>query len=48
LPRGVVEEQLGAANACSGAATLECGILRTLERSPRFVPMSDWGVGAGA
>jgi len=48
LPRGAVEEQLGAANACSGAATPERGILRTPERSPRFVPTPDWGVGAGA
>jgi len=46
LPRGAVEEQLGAANACSGAATPERGILRTPERSPRFVPTPDWGVGA--
>ncbi|TVU11746.1 hypothetical protein EJB05_45348, partial [Eragrostis curvula] len=34
-------------NAGSGAATPERGILRTPERSPRFVPTPDWG-GAGA
>lgn len=40
--------QLCAANAGSGAATPERGILRTPERSPRFVPTPDWGVGAAA
>ncbi|KAF8650562.1 hypothetical protein HU200_063937 [Digitaria exilis] len=40
--------QLCAANAGSGAATPERGILRTPERSPRFVPTPDWGVGAFA
>lgn len=35
--------QLCAANAGSGAATPERGILRTPERSPRFVPTPDWG-----
>ena len=41
--------QLCAANASgSGAATPERGILRTPERSPRFVPTPDWGVGVGA
>lgn len=42
--------QLCAANAGSGsgAATPERGILRTPERSPRFVPTPDWGVGVGA
>jgi hypothetical protein len=39
--------QLSAANAGSGAATPERGILRTPERSPRFVPTPDRG-GAGA
>ncbi|CAN6198069.1 unnamed protein product [Urochloa humidicola] len=35
--------------AGSGAATPERGILRTPDRSPRFVPTPDWGVGgAGA
>ncbi|KAL6631307.1 hypothetical protein ACP70R_028157 [Stipagrostis hirtigluma subsp. patula] len=38
--------QLCAANAGSGAATPERGILRTPERSPLFVPTPDWG-GAG-
>ena len=38
--------QLCAANAGSGAATPERGILRTPERSPRFVPTPDWGAGA--
>jgi hypothetical protein len=33
--------------AGSGAATPERGILRTPDRSPRFVPTPDWG-GAGA
>ncbi|XP_062233137.1 uncharacterized protein At1g66480-like [Phragmites australis] len=37
--------QLCAANAGSGAATPERGILRTPERSPRFVPTPDWGAG---
>ncbi|CAN6201861.1 unnamed protein product [Urochloa humidicola] len=37
------------AGAGSGAATPERGILRTPERSPRFLPTPDWGlVGAGA
>ncbi|XP_062233136.1 uncharacterized protein At1g66480-like [Phragmites australis] len=40
--------QLCAANAGSGAATPERGILRTPERSPRFVPMPDWGAGTFA
>lgn len=40
--------QLCAANAGSGAATPERGILRTPERSPRFVPTPDWGGGATA
>ncbi|XP_066369994.1 uncharacterized protein At1g66480-like [Miscanthus floridulus] len=41
--------QLCASNAAgSGAATPERGILRTPERSPRFVPTPDWGVGVGA
>ncbi|KAL6839623.1 hypothetical protein ACP4OV_030562 [Aristida adscensionis] len=39
--------QLCAANAASGAATPERGILRTPERSPLFVPTPDWG-GAAA
>ncbi|CAN6164347.1 unnamed protein product [Urochloa humidicola] len=40
--------QLCAAGAGSGAATPERGILRTPERSPRFIPTPDWGVvGAG-
>ncbi|GJN00107.1 hypothetical protein PR202_ga17267 [Eleusine coracana subsp. coracana] len=36
-----------ATNSGSGAATPERGILRTPDRSPRFVPTPDWG-GAGA
>ncbi|EAZ36542.1 hypothetical protein OsJ_20883 [Oryza sativa Japonica Group] len=39
-----------AANAnggASGAATPERGILRTPERSPRFIPTPDWGVAGG-
>ncbi|CAL5052280.1 unnamed protein product [Urochloa decumbens] len=44
--------QLCAAGAGSGAATPERGILRTPERSPRFLPTPDWGLvgggGAGA
>lgn len=40
--------QLCAANAGSGADTPERGILRTPERSPRFVPTPDWGVDGAA
>jgi hypothetical protein len=44
----IVQLCAAANNPASGAATPERGILRTPERSPRFVPTPDWGVGAAS